>query len=141
MEKDDWYRDRILWQAKKHSLLDESCREFSDLAEAKLRSISNIIPEDINPVLVFWRSQDRWTVLGTRAICSYHGGKLVQVELDEIAMQISLFRPTGAKNPKLESSFLRLEKSGELIWAPPGPELFALWNILRMFPLGVPAAN
>ena len=140
MGKDDWYRDRILWKVAKHKLLDKKCCMFSNLSNDKALSITEVIPEYTNPVIVFWESRDKWTVLGTRAICSFYDGNLVFSELDEINKQISLFRPVGVKPEvaKSESNFISLDKTGELVWVPAGAELFALMNILGMFPLGVP---
>jgi hypothetical protein len=140
MDKDDWYRDRILWRAKKNKLFDKKCCEFSDLSDDQVLLINEAITRDITPVLVFWESRDRWIVLGTRAVCSFYDANLVCAELDEIGGQISVCHPAGTEpqSAKSEANFISVEKTGKLIWAPAGAELFALWNILLMFPLGVP---
>ncbi len=138
MDRNDWYRDRILWKADKHSLFDKTCRRFSELQADQALQITTRVAEDIDPVIVFWGDGETWTVLGTRAICSYHGSALVCCELDQIQKDISLEESSGVETneAKLTSSFIRLNKSGKLIWAPAGAELFALMNILLMFPLG-----
>ena len=135
--KDDWYRSRILWKAEQHNLFTKKCCKFSDLSDNAILTIKNTVSQDINPVIVFWNSEKKWTVLGTKAICSFYDNEFIMSELDDIDKQLSLFHPAGTKieDAKLKSNFIRLDKSGKLIWVPAGPELFALMNILNMFPL------
>jgi len=137
MEKDSWYSDRILWKAKQHNLLDKKCCKFSDLSTEQTDAIAEVFPEDIKPIIVFWESQNKWTVLGARAICSFYDGKFVLSSLDEINKQVSLFHSPNieSKDVKSKSSFISLGNDEKLIWAPAGSELFALMNILQMFPL------
>ncbi|WP_020558924.1 hypothetical protein [Thiofilum flexile] len=136
-DRDAWYRSRILWKASQHKLLDKKCYKFSDLPENEASLIQNMLPSSVNPVIVFWENQDKWTVLGTRIVASFYQGNLVLAELDKINKQISVVLPKNSdpKNIKREASFLRLDALDTLIWAPAGSELFALMNILQMFPL------
>ena len=138
LKKDDWYCDRILWRAKQHNLFNKRCRKFSDLSEDFAQVINEVITKNINPVLVFWENRNKWTVLGTREICSFYNDSLVCSKLGEIDKQVSVFRPPGIQQEevKTKSNFISLDKKGILIWAPAGAELFALINILQMFPLG-----
>lgn len=140
MDRDEWYRDRILWRAKQHDLFNKRCYDYSNLPDDFSYTIKEAIPEDIHPVLVFWESEQRWTVLGTKAICSYYDHNLVFSGADEINKQLSISPPPGAspKDVKVVTQFIKLESTGQLIWAPSGPELFALMNILQMFPLRCP---
>jgi len=136
MERDDWYRDRILWKAEQHKLFDKQCCEFSDLPENNASFIEEI-SGDIKPVIVFWGSQFKWTVLGAKKLCSFYDGDLVCSGLDEIDKKLSVVHPSDTlqSNIKLESNFIKLDALEKLIWAPAGSELFALMNILQMFPL------
>lgn len=137
MNKDDWYRDRILWKANQHKLFDNKCCRFTDLSNAHASLISTAIPEDASPILVFWGSQDKWTVLGTKAVFSFYEGNLVSSELDTINKKISVFNPSGMKSEdvKTQADFISLDQVEKLVWVPAGAKLFALINILRMFPL------
>jgi hypothetical protein len=137
MDRDAWYRDRILWKAEQHKLFDKRCCKFSDLPERNASIIDRIVPLDINPVIVFWESKNTWTLLGTKGIFSFHDGELVFSDLDKINKQLSVYCPKDADhgNIKSEASFIKLDALGKLIWAPIGSELFALMNILQMFPL------
>ena len=143
MGKDELYRDRILWRAKQHKLFDKNCCQYSNLKNDQATFIANILPKNINPVIVFLENTEKWTVLGTRSICSYYDANLVCAGLDKIEKKISLSRPVGVgpEEARRQSNFLCLDKTGQLIWAPAGDELFALWNILRMFPLKDPAEH
>jgi hypothetical protein len=137
MNKDEWYRDRIIWKANQHKLFDKRCKKFSELKKAQASLISEVIPDNANPVLVFWDNRDRWTVLGTREVFSFYDGNLVSSGLDRINKQLSVFYPSVAEpeDIKAKSDFISLDKVGKLIWVPSGSELFALMNILHMFPL------
>ncbi|MCV6638298.1 hypothetical protein [Candidatus Albibeggiatoa sp. nov. NOAA] len=144
-KKDEWYQNRILWQAQKHKLFEQNrCYHFSDLSEEQISFINKTVSKNINPLVVFWDSQEKWTVLGTRAICSFHGGNLVFAKLDKIK-ELNIFHPPDAtvREIKLESEFLSLDSHNKkLIWTPSGGAcLFGLTGILRMFPLGVPACQ
>lgn len=137
MDKDEWYRDRILWKADQHRLFDKKCYKYSDLPDDHVLVIKEAISSDINPVIVFWESRKKWTVLGTKAICSFYDDNLIFSELDRINKQLSILHPIDVEpsNVKLESTFIKLDAVGKLIWVPAGSELFALMNILKMFPL------
>ena len=137
MNKDEWYQDRILWRANQNNLLDKSCMLFSEMAEDNRKLIIDTIKDDINPVLVFWEGSEKWTILGTRAISSCHHGTLNTVDLDEIKKKIVVQSPADSEkaNIKTDANLLLLEETGKRVWAPQGAELFALMNILLMFPL------
>ena len=137
MNKDEWYQDRILWRANQNNLLDKSCMLFSEMAEDNRKLIIDTIKDDINPVLVFWEGSEKWTTLGTRAISSCHHGTLNTVDLDEIKKKIVVQSPADSEkaNIKTDANLLLLEETGKRVWAPQGAELFALMNILLMFPL------
>lgn len=137
MNKDEWYQDRILWRANQNNLLNKSCMLFSEMAEDNRKLIIDSIKGDINPVLVFWEGSEKWTALGTRAISSCHHGTLNTVDLDEIKKKVVVQSPADSEkaNIKTDANFLLLEETGKRVWAPQGAELFALMNILLMFPL------
>jgi hypothetical protein len=137
MNKDEWYRDRILWKASQHKLFNKKCRKFSELQSDQASLVSEVIPENANPVLAFWDNPDRWTVLGTREIFSFYDGNLVSSSLDDINKQLSVFNTSSVNREdiKVKSNFISLDEVGKLVWVPAGSELFALMNILQMFPL------
>lgn len=137
MNKDEWYQDRILWRANQSDLLNKSCMLFYEMPEDNRKFIVDSIKDDINPILVFWESSKKWTVLGTRAISSCHHETLNTVDLDEIRKKVVLQSPADSEkeNIKTDANLLLLEETGKRVWAPQGAELFALMNILLMFPL------
>ena len=150
MTEDEWVKNRILWKANRRCMLEKReewrggeklpeqyCALFHEIDDAKKQLLNNMIGKVHCPVLVFWCNEDLWTVLGTRDIWSYYGEKLHHAKLDEIDGGISLVKPGGVRDEyvKFEASFLRLNKVGIDIWASKAPEYFALWSILRMFPI------
>ncbi|UXI69301.1 hypothetical protein [Tahibacter amnicola] len=93
-------------------------------------------------VLLFWESEQKWTVLGTQVLASCHDSVVEICELDVIGRDICLLHPPehDARSAKTTAEYLRLSRPGICVWAPSGAELFALWNILLQFPLAVSEA-
>jgi hypothetical protein len=141
MIKEDWYRDRIVWRANRSKLFEMRCVEFSSLPQVSAALILKEVSEPFDPVLVFFKNDCTWTILETSSIYSHYDGNLIRVPLDIICKKISLAgveHYTTPRELKTKANFLKIKATGDLIWAPEGEELFALWNILRMFPLKVP---
>lgn len=137
MNKREWYRNRILWRAGQHQLLEKRCTEYTNLRADQRQVIESALPKDADPVLVFWSDVVKWTVLGTGSIYSLHDGQVAACDLDAINKQLRICRASDetSTETKANASFVEIEGSGTVIWVPPGEELFALMNILMMFPL------
>ena len=136
MNKDEWYIDRILWRANQHSLFDKSCIKYSELDNSRVAAIEEVIPGIEKPVLVFWDSEKKWTVLCALYIYSFYGGQLISSSLDEINKSVSVVTTDGlSEDIKKSATVICLDKLNKFIWAPAGSELFALMGILQMFPL------
>lgn len=138
MNKSDWYKDRILWRANKNDLLSKRCALFSSLDDKTRSSIISVIGDDAEPVIIFWDCDNKWTSIGTNKVVSYINGNVSQCFLDEIDKALSIYNPRSYENIKIEAEFIEVGPNKALIWAPAGPELFALMNILLMFPLKSP---
>ena len=138
MSNEEFYRDRILWRADKHSLIGDQCVLYPNLPDNYQEFLARTVGEDVDPVLVFWGGRDRWTVLGTRKVCSYSGEGMVSEELDKIGGRLKMHAEEGSTQEqiKLQSSFILVGKHEKKMWAPAGSKLFALVNILLMFPIG-----
>ncbi len=129
MNKQEWYKNRILWKAEQHKLFEKNCKLFNELYPKQKKIIrAAIAPNDEAIVLVFWDSEFRWTVITVSSVYSFYNNSLKFSLLDEIEQNISV---TGEK---MIIEFIELNNKVK-IWAPCGAELFALMNILRMFPL------
>ncbi|QQE12679.1 hypothetical protein JD969_04220 [Planctomycetota bacterium] len=150
MTEDEWIENRILRKATQRSMFEDRdvwrdgekvpkqyCVLFREMDDAQKQLLENTIGEMFYPVLALWCNDDLWTVLGTRDIWSYYGGKLYQAKLDEIDGDISLVEPGGVKKDylKFEASFLRLNKASIEVWASKAPEYFSFWSVLNMFPI------
>lgn len=137
MTKDEWCRNRILWKASQHKLFERKAYQLSDLTKEQFIAINKNLPNDIIPVIVFFESESRWTVLGTRVIASYFDERLSTVNLDDIKKKVTLYTPKNCsgQDAKFISEYIILENVNQIIWAPAGAELFALMGILLIFPL------
>ena len=141
MTKDDWYADRIMWRAGQHRLFEKRCVRFEDLNAQGRRMITDQAEFIGKPLLVFFDSAERWTVLTTSEIVSRFDGQIHRASLDAIKKEVELVRPAGVDSEELKRSAnrLRLPKTNAEVWAPEGNELFGLMNILQMFPLSIPS--
>lgn len=141
MNKDSWYQSRILWKANQHKLLEKKeCYLFDELSEDKKLFIEKKLSTKNKLVLVFWQNRDRWTALGTRAIYSFFDNSLQVAKLDEIAGNMSIYNSSNTDSAEIKKNADRLflENSKQIIWLPQSEELFAMMNILLMFPLNTP---
>jgi hypothetical protein len=135
----DWIRNRIIWRAKKNSLLDKRCCLFDGLDFRSKQQIEARVGKLDNPVLAFYQSKDCWTVLTCSDVISYFSNELHIVELKNISTNYHYTDQTG-RSPsnisKLDVCQIHLVDNNTTIWAPPGNEAFALASILHMFPSG-----
>ncbi|MBN2216774.1 MAG: hypothetical protein JW719_05325 [Pirellulales bacterium] len=141
MNQDDWYKERILWRANQHRLLEKQCMPFSDLPEEKQIEIKEMAAPNGIPVLIF--SNERvWTLLTTREIVTYYDGRLSKGQLDNIEKGIVPIEASGEEAiDKNQAMYLGLTNLQFNVWVPGNPELFALWSILKMFPLNPGSAT
>ena len=139
MDKNEFYRNRIIWKANQHNVFNEAQLYHDDIPNDCKRIVNEVLPSDsnINPVLLFWGGPLKWTLLGEQEICSFYSGKIHCYDLDCIDKKITLYHSgkTPETNKKRDAEFIRLEKCEGLVWAPSGKLLFALMSILKMFPL------
>lgn len=135
--QDNWIENRIRFRVAKNNLPGGNTYEYSRIPATVFPSINKVVEQQRihRPVLAFVdeNNQDRWTLLGTEKILSQDSGRLDSARLAKLK-KIEAQNPDLSKN---EMQYLRL-RTGFLkscvVWAPPGPEFFALWNILQMFP-------
>ena len=81
------------------------------------------------------------TLVTTDEIATSHDDGVFHGRLDDIQDDIGLWSESKLTNAdKHTANYLELKRFGFKVWAPEGHELFALWNILKMFPItSVPA--
>ena len=136
MNKDDWYVNRILWRANKHKLFDNRCCKYSELSAHCAAVIEQRLPEMEKPVLVFWDSEQKWTLLCALQIYSFMDGQLIFANLDDINESMKVPQSSDSiEDLKRNAGTLLLDKLNRSIWVPDEAELFALWSILQMFSL------
>jgi len=130
----EFYRERILWRAEKHQLFSRRCVRYEDASERQKAVIESLLGAGFGGVILFWDSEDRWTVVGDTSLASWHGARLQLCDLDEVQKQLSV-PSLAAGGIKQDAEYLLVERPNILVWAPNGNEFFALMNILLMFPL------
>ena len=140
MNANDWYKDRILWKANQHSLFEKRCSRYEDVPIEQKNSMDSA--QIIGcPVLAFTDAiSGNWTLLTTAEIISYQDKEIWSVMLSDVKKKV-VIEKGGYASPdevKRSSEFLLVGDRRIRIWVPAGPELFALMNILRMFPLTQP---
>ena len=137
MTKKEGDKDRLLWKAN----------QFKSLSEYKLKGKESDIfldklhkeGMDSDDEILFLFSENNkkvWTVITTDKVISCHNNSIYQLKLDSIDKLIDI-KKDGISNDdlKYESNFLFIGHEKLPIWTPNSKTLFALMNILRMFPL------
>ncbi|WP_017327089.1 hypothetical protein [Synechococcus sp. PCC 7336] len=141
IKRDKWYENRILWRAEQHKLFDKRCLRYVDAPEKVKEVIESCSKYKGIPVLLFFRNSELWTLLTTNEVVSFYDGKLRSGELDLVQKKVKIKRNgsngSNQSNSVKESEFISLANLGVTVWAPAGSELFALMNILQMFPLNI----
>jgi hypothetical protein len=128
---DDKLENWIKLKLNQHGLPASRTYLYQEASSVFTPILDEITDSEIGkPILLFFGSTDRWTVLGTEGIASVHSDNLVEVCLDEI----DSLTPVGLDQiPKDQYEYLLVrDKQGNTysIWAPSGPEFFAFWSIL-----------
>ncbi|OCF94211.1 hypothetical protein [Gilliamella sp. wkB308] len=137
MTKKEWYKDRLLWKANQFKSLSETRlndEERDNFADKLHKEYVNSDDEII--FLFFENNKKRWTAITTDKVISYHNNSIYQLKLDSIEKLIDI-RKEGISDDdlKYDSNFLFIGHEKLPIWTPNSKILFALMNILRMFPL------
>ena len=137
MKKSEWYANRILWKANQHRLFEKRCHSFDSLTAQQL-SVLAPVRHTGRRLLLFYASADLWTMLTSNEVISFFSGNLHVVILDNIEKNIQVVHPDGAlsdQDVKRTACFIHIANTNDDIWVPEGEELFAMMNILCMFPL------
>ncbi|WP_392559808.1 hypothetical protein [Orbus mooreae] len=137
MNKNEWYKKRILWKANQFKSLSQTMLRsekddvsFEKLCEKHMNSDDEIL------FLFSDKEYIKWTAITTDKIISYHDNNVYQEKLDNIKKLIEIRKDDISNNNlKYCASFLLVGEGKLPIWTPNSQILFALMNILRMFPL------
>lgn len=135
MNKKQWNKERILWKANQFRSISQMLKSESNSSFKKL--CENYIDHD-DEVLLFFYNEDRknWTAITTEKVISYHGNNIYQMKLDNIKKLIDIKKNDISDNDlKYFSNFLLIGDEKLPIWTPDSSTLFALMNILKIFPL------
>jgi hypothetical protein len=146
-DRDDWMEHRILHKASKHHLPGRRTHRFQDLAAELQNEIRTIGAERIQgrPVLVFFDSRERWTLLTTRELIGLNAGRLRAMAIaDMVSVGSESLPPRGASGDEVNRwksswEYLRAaDRNGveAVVWVPCGGEAYALWNILLPYVRG-----
>lgn len=127
-----WVRNRVLWRAGKHHLLERRCEEFDFAAPDRK---SHVLAEEFDgePILLFWHAPDLWTLITTEEVLAIERGIRTKLGFEELppVERWAVVGPDG-EHDKINGNHLRLGSPDRRIWAPEGYEIHALWSILKM---------
>ncbi|WP_301100909.1 hypothetical protein [Propionivibrio sp.] len=138
MDDENFYKDRILWKAAQNNLFAQACSKFDTVENDRQAYVLGKAALQGKPVLLFWSSDNLWTLLSSKEVVSQIDSSINAVLLDSINKNMKLQEVKSAERQatKLQSEILLIGDAEIKIWAPHGAEIFALMGILRMFPLG-----
>ena len=136
-KEDEWYKNRILWKAGKNYLFDFNCLKFDDLENDVKNCLQKRIPKTEIPVIAFFENYNKWTVLCTRCLCSYHDGVFYCIKKDDLTQKITPHikkdsAPIDDNLEKRDAKWLKMNDTGEYIWLPSSDDLWNFWGVLKM---------
>jgi hypothetical protein len=139
MKKPDWYKNRILWRAEKLHLEIYAWRHFFLSNEQSARKILQAVDGYGVPLLIFWLSDDVWTLLTNQFLLGKLDGVLSSVDLDTLG-EVSTVNDKGLPPNELKrrAEFISAGADQKNFWTPVGNVHFSIRNILGMFPINVP---
>jgi ribosomal protein L40E len=143
----DEYRDqlvenRILYKATRKGLPGKRTHHFQNLAPITQAEIRDASGKAIvgYPVLVFYDSSSRWTLLTTREVIGWNERELHSVKLADMVSvgdkrkqppADATFQEVSQWKVSLEQLRIADRHGNEIIvWVPWGSEAYALWGIL-----------
>jgi len=134
--KISFYTEKLLWKLARSRLPGAETLTFEVCDEPVRNSLMKytVLP----PVIVFWDNEKLWTFVNGQQLMSLHDGNIYHIDLDSINKKIKTsFSAKSKDGAKFHFNHLFLGKDEVMIWAPEGNVIFALMNILQMFPLNV----
>ena len=139
MKKLEWYKNRILWRARKNRL--DSClwNSFLISNEAAARKVLDATEGYEHPLLIFWLNDDVWTVLTAKFLLGKIDGVFASVELDNLG-EVSTANDDNLYPQELKkrAEYIEVGLTKTRFWTDPGINHFSLRNILGMFPIRTP---
>ncbi|MGJ7538398.1 MULTISPECIES: hypothetical protein [unclassified Variovorax] len=137
-EQEAWHRNRILWRAKQHKWDSlTGCSYFNPAAESE-KHILELHALQGEPLLLAWGDQANWSVITTKEVLSKSQDTANRLLLADVSHTV-IISSSASKNPsKEEMDILLVGIDHKRIWTTPGPMLFALASILKMFPFATP---
>ncbi|WP_185878999.1 hypothetical protein [Variovorax sp. MHTC-1] len=132
---DEWHENRILHRARLQRFSSlPYCHLINDLP-----STSELLPADRKidgkPLLLAKASTQLWTLITTREVISSGENGLKTIALADIDRRIEFRDKEGGVARKDKAKSLMLGLEGVEIWTPSDEVMFAMANILKVFPL------
>lgn len=138
MSRKDWYKDRILWRAKKKGLIGGEVYLWEDFVkngqELSLDTVSYGLP-----IIIAIEDEHNFTIVTDEYVISKVAGELSIVNLDAIekSLRVKNISSPPKNSDKLNAQMLEHPNTGSLIWTPRGAKTFLFMNLLHMFPLRI----
>ena len=132
-ELDDLREQRFLWKADQHHLPNRRTWKFQDLRPEIQHGIQEIAIGKLQgrPVLLFFDSLSRWTLLTTRELVSLDKALLRSMRIDDMSsIGPASRRKDGAKSNWEYLKVVDQQGNEVIFWVPCGSEAYAIWNIL-----------
>jgi hypothetical protein len=137
--------NKLRWKAARYHLPTSFSFYWKDLPTDRQSDVASRIDVTTSgePVLIFTTAAGKWTLICTRQVIGFDGQVLETVNLTEMRQIMPHGIPPLGDQPKApqltinkaEWNQLVITSSGDTsrtLYAQPGPDFFALWNILQM---------
>ncbi|HBZ6151294.1 TPA: hypothetical protein ML330_002188 [Salmonella enterica] len=133
-EKICFYKEKLLWKLRRNNIPSSENMIFETFdASVKQNLLKHT---NTPPVIVFWGGEDLWTFISGQEVVSSYDGRVCRICLDDINKKVKVPSSVNSKDgSKFHFNYVFLGDSEVKVWAPEGNIIFALMNILQMFPL------
>lgn len=133
----EWYKSRILWKANKAGLFKYDCMLFEDLENEDREFIEEFISKYEIPIIVFFDSCSRWTIICTQFLCSYHDNVFYSVSKDRLKQNFSYHvkknsDPIRTSFEARMTNWIKMSETEEYIWFPGSKEITHVLSTIRM---------
>jgi hypothetical protein len=130
---DEWLEKQLRRKAERYRLPGPNTVLYPDTAGLGPEAIPKHLETDSIgcPLFAMVEDDKRWTLLGTQAVLAQDHGALTKVWLADVQQVTAA---NLGQMPKEQYQYLELLDSQQhksVVWAPSGPEFFALWSLLK----------
>jgi hypothetical protein len=130
---DDWLEKQLRRKFERYRLPGPKTVIYPDAVEGVPESMRALATgESIGrPMLALVDSPEHWTLLGTQAVLYHDGSVVIRVPLEEVQQVNAANMEQTPRESNQHLELIDRQQRTHTVWAPPGPEFFTFWSLLK----------